>query len=66
MRFDRIVVTGGAAGYEPREIRLLGDAPVAELSALKEGVDLTLSERVFISDHFGLVASFAAKPDQHV
>ncbi len=54
-------MTGSATGYEARDIRLLGNEPIAELSSHKERVDLTLSEHVFISDHFGLVASFVAK-----
>ncbi len=57
-------MTGTETGFEAREIRLLGNEPIQQLSAHKEGVDVGLSEHVFISDHFGLVASFAAKPHQ--
>jgi hypothetical protein len=53
-------MTGRATGFEAREIRLLGNEPITQLSSHKEGVDLTLSEHVFVSDHFGLVAAFAA------
>jgi len=59
MRYDRVLFRSTHSVWVPEKITMIGTNQIRELKSQENGNPL------FPSDHFGLVATFKAKPEEH-